>query len=674
MENLFKNLELFSSLTSSELSNIISQAKKIFFHKEEVIIKEGELADSLYVIEKGSVQVFTKNIHNDLIILARLDHGKHFGEHGYLNNYIRTASVRALTDTNLIKITYDSLDPIFKRSNKLRTFLEKNSLQESLENLQTQLKHIDDYSKKLFTQKRLFSIGESTTLKHLKAGEIIFKKGDLPDNVYFVSSGSVQLLFDENKNDYQIIINKNEMFGELGVLEHKPRSATAKALTETTLIAISGKNFVKAVEKTEGIKSLALTFKNAYALPKYKALVEQFLGKFQDNDAILSRYKLHSNKIAECVHVINQPIFIIKILNESPDGVLEFQKGDLIQRKVMLKNDLIISISSIGEWDEINFLCEMLLNEIKIQNVSKELFEKSGNMLSLSSNSKIYQNDIICNCMVVPYQTIKESINKGCTQIEQISNETGACTGCGSCKPKILDMLGTSSWSYATIRLNHRYNKDTSSFLISPLYKTLKPFSAGQYISVKLQIDCLWIERTYSILPSVNSNDYEIIIRKYDKGKFSPWLFENAVKPVFIWISSPGGNFLLKESNQPIFCFAGGIGITPFISFIREIEKNQIKTKLHILYSCRINNDILVLDAVKEAIEKSSNVEIDVWDSSQKGSLDENTIKQKINEISPEYIYICGPQGFQDSILSHLRATQFDNQKIITEEFVPAAG
>ena len=76
--------------------------------KGDIIIREGEEGATAFLIQFGSVQVFS--MHNDKkVVLSTLKMGEIFGEMSLLRDQRRSASVEALEDCNLIVITRQSL-------------------------------------------------------------------------------------------------------------------------------------------------------------------------------------------------------------------------------------------------------------------------------------------------------------------------------------------------------------------------------------------------------------------------------------------------------------------------------------------------------------------------------------------------------------------------------------
>ncbi len=78
-----------------------------FVPKDTLIMKEGDPGNSAYLIQSGSVEVYTENDEKH-IRLAKLELGEIFGEMALVFDEQRTASVRALEDCNLIVITRQS--------------------------------------------------------------------------------------------------------------------------------------------------------------------------------------------------------------------------------------------------------------------------------------------------------------------------------------------------------------------------------------------------------------------------------------------------------------------------------------------------------------------------------------------------------------------------------------
>lgn len=98
-----------------------------------------------------------------------------------------------------------------------------------------------------------------------KKGEVIFKEGDVSDNAYIIKTGQVEISKGEGKQKVVLAILKDgDIFGEMGLIEDKPRSATATALDEVRMKAINHEKFNELFLKDP-----------ASLIPVFKALFER---------------------------------------------------------------------------------------------------------------------------------------------------------------------------------------------------------------------------------------------------------------------------------------------------------------------------------------------------------------------------------------------------------------
>lgn len=76
-------------------------------------------------------------------------------------------------------------------------------------------------------------------------GETLFSEGDEGSRAYVVQEGRIQI-FRRDKGGREIAlgtIEKGGLFGEMALIDNKPRMANARALTSTTLIVITHSKF-----------------------------------------------------------------------------------------------------------------------------------------------------------------------------------------------------------------------------------------------------------------------------------------------------------------------------------------------------------------------------------------------------------------------------------------------
>ena len=78
-------------------------------------------------------------------------------------------------------------------------------------------------------------------------GEVIFYQGEMGEEMYALKKGTVELRIDGKLLD---VMEENEIFGEMALVDHMPRSATAVAVNEVEVIPIDSHRFLFMVQQT----------------------------------------------------------------------------------------------------------------------------------------------------------------------------------------------------------------------------------------------------------------------------------------------------------------------------------------------------------------------------------------------------------------------------------------
>ena len=80
----------------------------------------------------------------------------------------------------------------------------------------------------------------------------VFKAGDAPDKMYLLVKGKVGIFLPKNDTKTpNFIIEENELFGEMGVIENQLRMATARCIEECEIIEVSNPIFNDRVKVEE---------------------------------------------------------------------------------------------------------------------------------------------------------------------------------------------------------------------------------------------------------------------------------------------------------------------------------------------------------------------------------------------------------------------------------------
>ena len=91
---------LVPSLDRAAINDLLPDASFKTYRRGDIVVREGDPADVMYIIERGSFEVVTEipRGSGSARLLARLETGEFFGEMGLIGNAPRSATVRVALD------------------------------------------------------------------------------------------------------------------------------------------------------------------------------------------------------------------------------------------------------------------------------------------------------------------------------------------------------------------------------------------------------------------------------------------------------------------------------------------------------------------------------------------------------------------------------------------------
>ena len=207
-------------------------------------------------------------------------------------------------------------------------------------------------------------------------------------------------------------------------------------------------------------------------------------------------------------------------------------------------------------------------------------------------------------------------------------------------------------------------------------------FKPGQSADVTLsnppETDSEGNTRTFSIASSPFENQLMFATRMRDTA------FKRSLKKVplgtDVKIDSPMGSFTLhKNSAKPAVFLAGGIGITPFLSIVRQADHDRLPHKLYFFYSNRRPEDAPFLETL-QALEKSNpNFQLictmtemmksqKAWNG-ETGLIDREMLSRHLTDLQGPIYYVAGPPAMVAGIRKMLAGAGVDEDDIRTEDF-----
>lgn len=98
------------------------------YEEGEMIFKVHDLSDSVYVVRKGQVVVFTDTVGEPVQLMARVNPGEMFGEVGVLERSRRTVSARASAETEVLRLEAADLSRLGRASRRFGARLAQSAL------------------------------------------------------------------------------------------------------------------------------------------------------------------------------------------------------------------------------------------------------------------------------------------------------------------------------------------------------------------------------------------------------------------------------------------------------------------------------------------------------------------------------------------------------------------
>ena len=214
----------------------------------------------------------------------------------------------------------------------------------------------------------------------------------------------------------------------------------------------------------------------------------------------------------------------------------------------------------------------------------------------------------------------------------------------------------------------------------------LKPpgfrFKAGQSMKVTLinppDTDGKGSSRTFSIVSAPFEDSLVIATRMRDTA------FKRVLRAMparaKLQLNGPAGQFTLDDGGTgPAVFLSGGIGITPFVSMLRQAAHDRLPRKLTLFYSNRRPEDAAFLGELQQLQTRNPNYRfigtmtnmeksLQPWNG-DKGFIDKTMLARSIDDISAPVYYIAGPPAMVDAMQTMLVGAGVKAEEIRTDEF-----
>lgn len=206
-------------------------------------------------------------------------------------------------------------------------------------------------------------------------------------------------------------------------------------------------------------------------------------------------------------------------------------------------------------------------------------------------------------------------------------------------------------------------------------------YSAGQFITLKLEINGKVYYRSYSFSSNPLNETPAITIKQIDLGTVSVYMNQHIKVGQVIECTKPAGTFVLPKQSYANYLFIGaGSGITPLISMIKTLLHTQKDANVALIFtnrneSCTIFHNAL-LD-LKTSFSKFQYLPYFTQSEAQQNKrlnkselikiIESNEVLKKDFASIP--VFTCGPNGLMDEAKEALKILKHNPDMLFTEKF-----
>ena len=234
-------IPLFSELPKNAFIALLERMEMRNTVPDEVIIRQGDVDDSMFIVSSGRVKVTKTGDQGKEIVLAHLTDGAFFGEMALLSESPRTASVIAEEETLLFQVSRETLASVVDSYPSVKHALLRFYRQRLLSNLMA----TSPIFRPLDANQRRTLI-EQFKSREVGANEKLLEEGEKGDGLYLLLSGRAEVSKKvDGKRQVLAHLKEGDVFGEMSLLTNNPVSANIKTLKKSIVLKLPRRVFAE---------------------------------------------------------------------------------------------------------------------------------------------------------------------------------------------------------------------------------------------------------------------------------------------------------------------------------------------------------------------------------------------------------------------------------------------
>jgi len=210
-------------------------------------------------------------------------------------------------------------------------------------------------------------------------------------------------------------------------------------------------------------------------------------------------------------------------------------------------------------------------------------------------------------------------------------------------------------------------------------------FKAGQHLTLRMTVNGEEVRRNYSLCTAPADGDWMVTVKRIGGGLFSNWVGDSLKVGDTVDVMVPHGSFTTEfdgTASRHLVGIAGGSGITPVMSLIRTLLREESDSRFTLLYGNRDSSSIIFLEALAALKDKylgrleiyhfldAEEQDIELFN----GMLNRERLDEAIAALIPNAAgvdgwFICGPGPMMDAAEGALLDRNVAKERIHIERF-----
>ena len=260
-EDLLRRSSLFQFLPDEHFDKLRPLLQEESYEFGDLLVRQGDPADSFYVLISGRARVVKSDQNGNEIVLATLKPGDSFGESALTESGARTATVRCSTSVEALRLNRDDFLALAEETPELKHHLEMTGRHRALHGFLYQFSNFGR-----LPVPALRNLAEKLTPIEVPKGESIIRQGDPPGAMFILEKGRARAFHSNNGSQHNLAFYRDgDFFGELSILNGSPRAASVEAYSDCQLLAL----------EPEAVRDLKRRF------PEFGKLMEERLAQYE---------------------------------------------------------------------------------------------------------------------------------------------------------------------------------------------------------------------------------------------------------------------------------------------------------------------------------------------------------------------------------------------------------